>query len=793
MISFPFILLLLPLLCFLAKADCEPQCHPERGVCINDACLCRTPWGGDDCTQIVGNELAQSQRGITYKEEDSSILYGPERTDPDVNSEEAMPSSAPSAVMRQSDQKRDNSGWRRVAAGQGFLASRSPSVVAPPSLTVDAGNDGKGNAPPSYSDVALETDSEEDSEPEPEAFIRSSDGGQDGSDSENLGSRHGAVAAHMPSPVIQAPTTPAASVALSNSLAKAVQLADEKVSSLRWISPGQSSSGGSSDTTAETVIASSSPEASSLQKGRTVAKRPSLMSKSTETRASEASVLRSQLQRAMEDAKEARHQSELAKKHAIGLEQQRDHLLHEVEGLDLDQQSDRASQGFARRVLNFAVRSLPSWGLPHPRKQDPASMEQLKEEVVELKTAEATEMEELKEQISRLPGATSLASGRRGIVSTTYDTNVWQKIAISVPLFIVIAFVGTSWHLCGGFVAGHADFCAYATCISFTLVAYASWVIICLVGLVDEYVKLACLGVYIMFVGMLFLWLLVKLLERCCLSSSSTPYHLGSSTLKRFNTMASKVRFLTDATKKQFKLVTERGAEYDSSDESDHDDAPDGIDIKVTILQATNLKKGADWFGKSDVYCSFVVAGRPSCGELRTINAYYHKDKEGKLGRAVSWDHQGKHAYGILRNVRKGDSLKLKVWDQDPGFDDLLGRAVGGRKGPGFIIGERRMIKLANGDLKDGIGTTKDEQFGPGVSVLSMSGNYCKTGACLKIRVQKAEKDDHSFHNVWDRGHPEEQLQVESQGLAENLWACSRQASPDANAPKGTHKKVCAC
>lgn len=760
---------------------------------MNDACLCRTPWGGDDCTQIAGNQPSGADQ------DDSAVLYGAEGPDSDDSAPD--PSVQPAEMTRQSERRRDNSDLQRAAPARGFLALKPPSRVMPLLSTTVAGSDAK------------DSDSAEDAVSEAEAPLHHSEVGQDSSYLERVASSHGALAAHSSSRAIQAVQMPAIS-ALDK---------EENTPVLHWISPGQSSDGASTSTNADSILAVSSSQGSSLRERRVPAQQPSWISTSGRTQANEARSLRSKVQRAIEDMNQARHQTESAEERALGLAQEqgdRGHVLKQVDGLD--RESGRSSEGTARHFLGDYAHLLPSSGLPHFRKQHPVSLEQLSEDMAEMKNAEATEMEELRMDMSRLLGATGLASAHRHRVADSdtatttstmidTDTNLWQKIAIFVPLAVIIALIGVSVHFCGHFIYHHTDRYGYCAGFTFTVVAYTSWVIVCLTGLVDEYVKLACLCVYIAFIAILFLWLLFKLLERCCFSSSSTPYAIGSAAFKRFNTMASKVRWLSDATKKEFKLMQNRGADYDSSDESDSEEN-DGIDIKVTIFEATHLRKGSDWFGKADVYTSFVVSGRPKCGALHTKTSKPHKDKEGDHGREVHWDLDGKPAHGILRNVRCGDSLKFKLWDKDSVSDDLLGRAVGGKKGPGFTIGHNRWVKLLNGNklgrekewLKDGnwVPPPSLPEFIPLDATvrysnkLTLNGQYCKSGAYLKIMIEKAKPEDYyppktankdekripKHHNVRDRDE-EELLQElalgEHKGLLGNLNCCSGPASPD--------------
>jgi len=42
--------------------ECQPQCHPGRGICVGGQCLCQSPWGGDDCGLDVSGASAPAVR-----------------------------------------------------------------------------------------------------------------------------------------------------------------------------------------------------------------------------------------------------------------------------------------------------------------------------------------------------------------------------------------------------------------------------------------------------------------------------------------------------------------------------------------------------------------------------------------------------------------------------------------------------------------------------------------------------------------------------------------------------------
>jgi len=159
------------------------------------------------------------------------------------------------------------------------------------------------------------------------------------------------------------------------------------------------------------------------------------------------------------------------------------------------------------------------------------------------------------------------------------------------------------------------------------------------------------------------------------------------------------------------------GSNFDSSDSEPEEESAAGskMDLKVTIVRATGLNEESAW-GKSYVFCSFVVRGRRNCGWKQT----QHVKKSDK----VEWNTDG-----VLKGVRLGDCLKFKVWVTDGvALEDLLGRARGVNSG-GILMTSGMIGRLT----LDGLLGRKEE------ITLKLKGEHLKKSAALTVRIEKAE------------------------------------------------------
>jgi len=87
------------------------------------------------------------------------------------------------------------------------------------------------------------------------------------------------------------------------------------------------------------------------------------------------------------------------------------------------------------------------------------------------------------------------------------------------------------------------------------------------------------------------------------------------------------------------------------------------LPARIRIIGASGLRK-ADWFGKSDPYCTVEIDGA-----LKLKTATVPKDLD------PEWNYEG-----VIEDYVPGMAIVFKVWDDDSGLkaksDDFLGTAT---------------------------------------------------------------------------------------------------------------------